>query len=98
VGKAILLILALSTVLVGCNPGQGGQVSAKTQIFNAGHELVATAHDYYSYQYVDSSYGCTTGQHEFDQHDQLCAALVNEPLNNYCAWQERHDRYYNECQ
>ena len=94
-GKAILLMLALSTI-VGCNPGQGS-LSGKTQTFNA-HDMVATAQDYYSYQYVDSGQGCTTGQHEFDQHDQLCAALVNEPLNNYCAWQDRHQRYYNECQ
>jgi hypothetical protein len=98
VTKLLLLMFVLSTVLAGCNSGMNSPegVTGKTQTFNATKELVAAANDYYSYTYVGD--GCSTGTHSFEQHSDLCAALVNEQLNNYCAWDQRRDAYNNECQ
>jgi hypothetical protein len=97
-GKLILLTFALSTLLLGCNPKMNPTdgYAAQTQSFNAGHELVALGDGYYSYQFVDGD--CTTGRHTFEQHSDLCTALFNDSLNNYCAWQQRHDDYNSECQ
>jgi hypothetical protein len=98
VRKLILLMFAISTAVLGCNPKMNSAAyTSKPQTFDAHQELVATKGDFFSYQFVDSGQGCTTGRHEFDDHAALCAALGDDRLNNYCAWDQRRDYYEQEC-
>jgi hypothetical protein len=98
VKKLILLTFALSMAILGCNPKMDSSAySNKPQTFDAHRELVASKGDYFKYQFADSGQGCTTGPHEFDDHADLCRALSDEPLNNYCAWEQRRDYYEQEC-
>ena len=94
--KLILLTFALSTIFLGCNPKlNSNNDSAKPQTFNAHQELVATGGDFFSYQYLED--GCDTGRHEFSDHVELCKALLDGPLNHWCAPRLRLDYYEQEC-
>jgi hypothetical protein len=94
--KQILLMFALSTIFLGCNPKMNSQpYSAQTQTFDAHHELVAAGGDFYSYQFVDN--GCDTGRHEFEDHAELCRALLDDAFNHWCAWRERHEKFQQDC-
>lgn len=92
--KLILLMFAICTVFLGCNPKMNPEsYSAKPQTFDAQQELVAA-----SFSYRFSENGCDTGAQHFTDHARLCAALIDDAFNHWCAWQERHDKYSGECE
>lgn len=49
----------------------------------------------FSYDLTEN--GCPTGNHEFNNKAEYCAALRDDRANNYCALNLRRERYKAEC-
>ena len=44
--------------------------------------------------YIFYGAGCSTGAHSLPNFEQLCMALRDSALNNYCAYDKREDAYH----
>ncbi len=49
------------------------------------------------YSYNINENGCATGKHEFNSHNDYCAALKSDEVNNFCAWSSRKGYYERDC-
>lgn len=82
----ILIVFGILSVLAACTHGSS---SANN---NSAQE---------SYEFSEN--GCPTGKHEFTGPDhanvrqQLCNALLDDALNNYCAAETRHRYFESNC-
>jgi hypothetical protein len=49
----------------------------------------------YDYNFTENN--CPTNDHQFSSKDEYCKALRNEALNNFCALDQRRQRYQADC-
>lgn len=50
-----------------------------------------------NYKYNYEVNGCKTGEHEYSSKKDYCRALLDETLNNGCAYPERKATHDREC-
>ncbi len=80
----LLALLTMITMAVGCGDSD---------------EELNNYTDSYSLSYN----GCSTGTHTFKAITQtelnykVCTALLDDELNNHCAWQMRLEKAYSYC-
>lgn len=82
--SAASLILFSGLVLNACSGDSGGST--------AGAPTNTTS---LSYSFNDN--GCKTGSQTFSNHQDYCHSLLNDGLNNGCAYDERHSLHKREC-
>jgi hypothetical protein len=63
----------------------------------AGHKVLGGDNKSTSINYELTENGCATGKHEFSSHDDYCAGLKNDSLNNFCAIGMRYEKFKQDC-
>ncbi len=89
--RSLMLISVLGFVLSGCSLSLGGKEVAKVGDGGGASD-----------SYDLTSYGCSTGKHEFsgspeDVNARVCSALQDEETNHGCAQDLRADLFKEKC-
>lgn len=79
-----LLMMILTFTLISCGK------TKTTKIFKTNALPEA-----YSYSFYEDN--CETGEHKFYRLAEACEALLNEELNNFCAFEDRENLYLSTC-